>query len=137
MKNRKGDTVLFVVGGPLPGMNEIIHAYSSSRHVGNALKQKTEEDIGRCIRKQLKGIKINSANFYFVWYERDMRRNPDNINSAQKFFFDAFQKEKVLLNDGWKQNRNSPYICKVDPNYPRVEVYIKILEERVEQGELF
>jgi Endodeoxyribonuclease RusA. len=126
-----------VIGGPLPGMNEILKAYSVNRGTGAGLKKKTDGDIQRCIRKQLKGLKIKSADFGFIWYEEHKQRDPDNIIVAHKFIMDALRKEGVLLNDGWKQINSIRDNWRVDAERPRVEVLIRVIEYQEEQGDLF
>lgn len=134
--NQKKDVRRLVINGTLPGMNEILKAYSINRGVGAGLKKKTDEYIQRCIRKQLPGLKIKSAQFNCIFYEEHRKRDPDNIIAAHKFIFDALRKEKVLLNDGWDQVKQINPDWREDAERPRVEVYIKILEYREEQEEL-
>lgn len=133
----KGNVWRLVINGTLPGMNEIIEAYSVNWGAGAALKKKTDVYIQRCIRKQLPELKIKSAQFSTIFYERYEKRDPDNIIAAHKFIFDALRKEKVLLNDGWKQVKQINPDWRIDAKRPRVEVYIKVLEYREEQEELF
>ena len=47
---------------------------------------------------------MRQAFFFFVWQEKDKRRDPDNISSAAtKFILDAMVRSKLLDNDGWNQ----------------------------------
>ena len=121
----------------LPGLNDYISAISSSRFAGNNLKQETEEGIMWEIKRQLRGLKIRSATFHFLWIEEHMKRDKDNIASAKKFFFDAFQKSGLLKNDGWSQVVDFRDYFHVDPKKPRVLVTIEIHELQENQGGLF
>lgn len=118
-------------------MNEIISAYSLNRGAGSELKKKTDEDIQKCIRRQLAGLKVQSANFGLIFYEKHQQRDPDNIIAASKFIFDALRKENVLLNDGWDQVKKIVPDWRVDAQRPRVEILIQVLEYREEQEALF
>ena len=118
-------------------MNEILKIYGYGRGAGSGFKKKMEFDIQRYIRKQLHGLKIKSANFGFVFYEKHRKRDPDNLLAALKFIFDALRKEGVLLNDGWDQVKSIVPKHRVDAKRPRVESLIHALEYREEQEALF
>jgi hypothetical protein len=38
----------------------------------------------------------------FLWRERNMKRDMDNIAAAKKFILDGLVEAKVIVNDGWK-----------------------------------
>ena len=92
----------FFIPGPLPGLNEMIGASNASRHKYNALKKKWEKVVWAAVKEY--GIEpIDRAYFEFTWWERNRRRDPDNIAAARKFIFDGLVSAKILKGDGWKQ----------------------------------
>ena len=68
--------------------------------------------------------KIDSAFFTFRWFEKDKRRDPDNISAGQKYIFDGLVNAGILANDGWSQVLGIEHGYFVDKKYPRVEVEI-------------
>lgn len=64
----------------------------------------------------------------FVWVEKNMKRDKDNIAFAKKFILDALQDLEVIDNDGWKEIGNFSDKCLVDRNDPHVDVYLKEVE---------
>lgn len=97
-------TQYFLIDMRLPGLNEYIAAMNSNRHVGNKLKQDTEEFIMWAIKRGLaKGTLkrvLEPCDIYIEFREATKRRDVDNIQSAQKFILDALVKTGVLKNDG-------------------------------------
>lgn len=80
----------------LPTLNEYIKTSNKNRFAANSLKQKTEKLIGL----HLIGVTLEPCTPYYIiieWY--NYRTDPDNTEFAQKFIFDALQKNGILEND--------------------------------------
>lgn len=93
-------TQSFFVPGPLPGMNE----YAGTKTRWHYKRMKSE--WGATIRYYIKQEKLQPmarAEIKFLWIEKDRRRDPDNIMSAQKFVLDAIVTAGLMNNDGWNQ----------------------------------
>lgn len=122
----------FVIPEPLPGMNEYIKALNGSRYEGDKLKKHTEEMICTCIRLGLGVIEPleTMAQIHISFYEKDRRRDYDNIASGTKFILDALRKSGVIYNDGQSYLEPCSYDYYVDPKYPRVEVRINPLADK-------
>ena len=116
----------FIIPGALPGMNEYIKALDKNRYEGAKLKKQTEEFICRCIKAAFKNVDAFSCavQVHIRFYEKDRRRDYDNITSGAKFILDAMRKAGVIYNDGQKFVLPSTYDYDVDAHYPRVEVKI-------------
>ena len=116
----------FFVPGPLPGLNEILDAAKSGRGKTNAyarLKNYWETIIVLHIRKaRIQPVK--EAYFRFMWYEKNRRRDPDNIVVARKFIMDSLVDDKILENDGWGQVRGFTDRWFVHAGEPGVTVQI-------------
>ena len=79
------------------------------------------------------GRHIKRGRFIFSWYEKNQRRDKDNIAFAKKFILDALQEMKILKNDGWAEVAGFEDRFYVDKHNPRVEV--EIYEEGNEEDE--
>jgi Holliday junction resolvase RusA-like endonuclease len=106
------------IPGPLPGFNELERASKADgikREVENTHgiklpnKGKTYTEKKRYwtwtvfneVRKQ--GIKpVKAAQFEFIWWEKDRRRDPDNIIAGQKVVFDGLEKAGIIKSDNWE-----------------------------------
>jgi len=61
----------------------------------------------------------------FHWFEKDRRRDHDNIASAVKFIFDGLRKCSIFGGDGWKHiSGGFAHNFSVDSKNPRIEIYI-------------
>lgn len=96
----------FSVSARLPSLNDYINACRTHWTKGARLKQETEDLIIWAIRsaknrgdcRPVKG----PCMIEFIWYERGMRRDLDNIYSAKKYILDAMQKAGIIENDDRK-----------------------------------
>lgn len=87
------------------------------------MKAQNEKIVIYHIRKaKLQKVTGYPVTLKITWYEKDRRRDIDNITFATKFIQDALVKEKIIVDDSQK------YICKiehevlVDKNNPRIEI---------------
>ena len=79
------------------------------------------------IRSQMRGIHIKKPVYMvYKWFEKDRRRDLDNISSyGRKIIQDSLVRLGILKDDGWKQItgfRDEFYVDKVEP---RIEVIIE------------
>lgn len=114
----------FTVPGELPTLNEIIKA--SKSHPMAYAKMKKDYTALVMIHAQ-KLPKVEKANFEFVWYCKNRRKDKDNIMVGQKFIFDGLIKAGVLKNDGWNEVGDISHFFRIDKNNPRVEVRLKMV----------
>lgn len=116
----------FIIPGRLEGLNNYTAANRTNPHKGGKVKRDNEDHVIWCIRQQLRGIHIEKpVLIYYRFYEKDRRRDGDNILScAAKFVQDSLTKTRVLAED----NRNCiPHFYHdvfVDKENPRIEVTI-------------
>lgn len=120
-----------VIPFPLPGLNEYTDANRSHREGGNAMKSKTQRAIIASLRKQIRRPFREPVTMRFRWYEKDRRRDKDNISFAKKFILDALVQMKVLRNDGWS-NIDGGFQDDffVDKSQPRVEIEIAEADDK-------
>lgn len=114
-----------IIIGKLPGLNDYTGSTRAHRQIGAKIKHSVERDI----ILQLKASKIAKVygrhKYIFHWYEKNKRRDPDNIAFAKKFIFDALVKAGILDNDGWKQVSELGDKFYIDTEEQRVEVEIE------------
>jgi len=93
----------FFIPGMLPGWNEAFAAANANRYKGNTLKKQWTNDIALIVKSH-HFKPMDQAYFIFTWYEKDRRRNPDNIAAGgRKLILDSLQVAGVIENDGWHQ----------------------------------
>lgn len=117
---------LLVIPGRLPGLNEYISAERANRYKGAKLKRESEDIVVLAIRNCLRGIHIRSpVRMDYSWFEKDKRRDCDNITFGRKVIQDALVSTGVLKDDGWKHVVGFSDRFEVDAKNPRIEVLIK------------
>lgn len=117
----------FTIPGRLDGLNEYTSANRSNAYRGGRMKQKNENNIIAHIRRQLSGIGTITAPvlIYYRFYEKDRRRDNDNILScAAKFVQDGLKKTWVIKDDNQKCIPHFYFDTFVDKENPRIEVTI-------------
>lgn len=112
-----------VIPGRLPGLNDMIDAARTSRYKSAELKQ-TYTDLVAWYAKSARLSHVVQADFIITWYEKDKKRDKDNVMAGQKFLFDGLVKARILKNDGWKQVGDITHRVRVDHDNPRIEIEI-------------
>lgn len=113
----------FVILGRLPSMNEIVKESKRYKTAYNEMKQ-TATTLVKFSCQRLPIIR-KKANFKITYYEKNRKRDPDNVAAAKKFIFDGLVAAKKLSNDGWQQIGGWHEEFKVDKKNPRIEVEIE------------
>lgn len=119
-----------VIPGQLPGLNEYIAAERTNKHLGAKLKRDAQWIVEACAKKQLRGFRpVCPVRMKYTWYERNRRRDKDNISSfGRKVIQDGLVKAGILENDGWAQIAGFSDDFLVDAKRPRVEIEILEVE---------
>jgi len=94
------------VPGPLPGLNELIAAAKGARGRGilyAALKRTWTDTVWAQAKSQRVHPFPGRVVIEFRWFERDRRRDPDNVAAGgRKLVLDGLVKAGVLKGDGWR-----------------------------------
>lgn len=94
----------------MPGFNDLIafattHGFRKNGKVYNKYtyikKLWTDRVCAAILKNNI--CAVDKVFVFMIWFERNKRRDPDNIASFIKFIFDGLQKAKILKNDGWKE----------------------------------
>ena len=117
---------MITIEGRLPSLNEYISAMNKNRYIGNKMKQ---EYTNLCCffaknggyRKQFE----KPVFIEFYWYEKNKKRDKDNIVFARKFILDGLVKASIIRNDGWAHVHGFADNFAVDKKNPRIEIEIK------------
>lgn len=113
-----------VILGRLAGRNEHDKANRGNKFGGAGLKKKEQEFVSMQMKQQCKE-QFKRIQMDIVWYEPNMKRDPDNVDSARKVILDSLVKSGIIPNDGWKQvvPKWSAEV-RIDKENPRVELFI-------------
>lgn len=117
------------IPGPLPGMNEIVSAAKGCGGKGlgySSMKARWTGDIALLIRAA-RVPPMQRVRLRFDWVSVDRRHDPDNLEAAQKFIWDALKHKaaKVLENDGWAQHGGSEHHHQLGP---RAGVWVTVTD---------
>lgn len=124
-------TYKLTINGRLAGLNELIAAERTNRHIGAKLKRDSETLVRTNIRNQLRGVKPKTpVLLHYHFYEPNRRRDLDNVAAfAHKVIQDSLVKEGILKNDGWDYVAGFVDLFDVDKKKPRIEVVIVEADE--------
>lgn len=119
-----GIILKFCVPDRLPGLNEYVEACRRNPHAGGNMKKRDQSFVEWHLSQQLKRVTVKCpVRMVYRWYEKDRRRDLDNISSyGRKVIQDALVESKILPNDGWGQIKGFTDDFFVDKKYPRIEV---------------
>lgn len=88
----------------------------------NAVQRPANPLEDRKLRKEIE----RPVYMEYTWYERNKRRDLDNISSfGRKVIQDALVQTRVLVNDGWNEIVGFSDQFYVDAANPRIEVLIR------------
>lgn len=119
-----------VISGRLDGLNEYTRACRRNKFAGAKMKKENEEIISAYILEQLRGVHFEGVvELSFRWYEKDRKRDLDNIAMAKKFILDALVSNGIIVADGWKGVIGFTDQFFVDKEFPRIEVEIRGAEK--------
>lgn len=116
----------FTIEGRLDGLNEYTKANRSNRYAGAQMKARNEARVLEGIEAAgLTGLKIREPVLVsFFWYEKDRRRDADNVAFAKKFVLDALVKCGILEGDDPKHVAGFSDSVLLDKDNPRIIVVI-------------
>lgn len=117
------------INGRFPSLNEYIAAERTFRMKAAAMKRKHTDRVAEAaISRDLPAFR--QPVFVVVdWYEKDRRRDPDNIQFAIKFILDGLVRAGVLENDTQRHILGIEHRVLLDKERPRVTVTLITPEE--------
>lgn len=128
---RNEETASLWVPGPLPGMNELIAAAKGAggrgAHYAKLKKQWTDTVWALALSTGIHkpGPFPGRVCLAFRWFERDRRRDPDNVAAGgRKLVLDGLVQAGVIAGDGWRSIQSWTDSFNVSPERPGVAVTI-------------
>lgn len=116
---------MLIITGRLPGRNEAENAARTSWATGaNLKKTNTERVYWECKAQRLEPVK-GMAHITVTFYEKDYRRDTDNILGGLKYILDGLVNAGIIVDDGRKYVDLSVNPVMVDKKNPRIEVEIE------------
>ena len=114
--------VKFTIKGRLAGLNEYTESNRSNPRKGNRVKHAEQLKVSVAIRNARLTPIDKPVVVYINWYEKDNRRDIDNITAAKKFIMDSLVEMKVLKDDSRRYVKQIYDCVKTDTKNPRIEV---------------
>lgn len=126
----KSEHVL-TIPGRLPGLNEYTEACRTNPRAGARMKQDAQEVVMWHILSHMRRCKfVRPVFLLFTFYEKDRRRDRDNVSSfARKVIQDALVKCGTLQDDGWDYITGYLDRFEVDEENPRI--IVEFIEQEV------
>lgn len=113
-----------VIHGRLPGRNEAEKAARSHWSKGAKMKREyTDLIYFECLSQHIMPFE-NKVNITVTFYEKDRRRDDDNVISSLKWILDGIVKARVIKDDSPKYVKLYINEIKYDKDFPRIEVEI-------------
>lgn len=113
----------FVIKGRLNGLNEYTNKNRRNPYAGAKMKKDNETIVIRYIKCfKLKKVDKYPIKIKIDWYEKNRKRDIDNITFATKFILDGIVKAEIMQNDSQKYVNEIEHHIYIDKDNPRIEV---------------
>lgn len=117
--------VTYTIQGRLDGLNDYTRSCRTNAYKGADCKKKNQRICKYSIPLWLRKKKLNFPVIVEItWYEKNKRRDPDNVAFAKKFILDSLVESGVLAMDSQKYVSALVDHFRVDPENPRIEITI-------------
>lgn len=118
------------IRGRLPGLNELIAKARGNKYAAAKEKRELTDYVAVHARSQCPFVFKRPVEITFAWFEKDYRRDIDNVAAAgAKIILDGLVKASVLIDDRRKYVRAIHHVFPTpDPENPRIEVHIVEVE---------
>ena len=119
--------------GQLPGLNEYTEANRRHAQKGARMKRECQDLVTWHIMSQLRAprgrVRFAGPVFLlFTFYEKDRRRDHDNVSSfARKVIQDALVEAGTLVGDGWKGVAG--YMDRFEVDAKRQRIVVEFIEQ--------
>ena len=113
-----------IILGRLAGLNDLIEAERTNKYIAAKMKRQDMDTVMWAAKRGLHNWRPQGRVFmHYRWYEKDKRRDMDNISSyGRKIIQDALVKGGWLRNDGWNHIAGFDDAFFVDSKRPRIEI---------------
>lgn len=84
-----------------PSLNDYISAERTNKHIAAKMKKELTELVAYECKAQ-KIPKMDKVKISYTWFEKNKRRDKDNIAFNKKFIQDGLVHAGVIKNDNWE-----------------------------------
>ena len=113
----------FIIKGRLNGLNEYTNKNRRNPYAGAKMKKDNENIVIYYIKRfKLKKVDKYPIKIKIDWYEKNRKRDIDNITFATKFILDGIVKAEIMQNDSQKYVNEIEHHIYIDKENPRIEV---------------
>ena len=115
----------FTIKGRFPSLNEYTSANRSNRYAGSKMKKDCHKQVIEAIKQnKLQKVKSYPIALKITWFEKDRRRDIDNVTYGVKFINDSLVEAKIIQDDSQQYVKSIINHIEVDRQNPRIEVEI-------------
>ena len=125
MTTKTKQTASFTIYGRLSGLNEYTRACRCNKYAGAKMKEQNEVKVMLAAMAEDKVSFSGKVHITYKWYEKNKRRDLDNIAFAKKFIQDALVRCEILQGDSWQYVVGFEDKFFIDKENPRIEVEIR------------
>ena len=120
---------ILILKDRFPGLNEVIAA--SKAHYGAYSSMKRSVTLSVAAQATAARLKPHQDRtiIEFHWYEKNKRRDPDNIRHGAKYILDGLVEAGILQDDSQKYIGGFIDYFNIDKSNPHVEVRIYEMSE--------
>jgi len=122
--------VSFRIEGSLTSLNDYISAERTNKFMAAGIKKKETHKVWAYAENAKRQFKPNPNGLYdlFIrWYEKDNRKDSDNVFSSVKFILDGIVKAGIINGDGRKYIRNIHHYIDTDAQSPHIDVLMSLV----------
>ena len=118
-------SVTHTIQGRLDGLNDYTRSCRTNAYKGADCKKKNQRICKYSIPLWLRKKKLNFPVIVEItWYEKNKRRDPDNVAFAKKFVLDSLVESGTFPGDGQRYVLGFIDHFRVDSKNPRIEITI-------------
>lgn len=122
---------MLVIEGRFPGLNDYIDAERASRYQGSKMKRRYTELVRDLAIVTHEPRHSGRAAVRITCWERDERRDADNVEAtAKKFILDGLVAARVIVDDNRRWLAECRCDVRTDRSHPRIEVVVVDAEGR-------
>lgn len=117
--------VTYTIQGRLDGLNDYTRSCRTNAYKGADCKKKNQRICKYSTPLWLRKKKLNFPVIVEItWYEKNKRRDPDNVAFAKKFVLDSLVESGTFPGDGQRYVLGFIDHFRVDSKNPRIEITI-------------
>lgn len=106
----------FKINYDLPTLNDYTNSNRSSKYKGSSIKKEATNVCAYMALSQ--GVMLDNCLYdvTITWYQKNQKKDPDNVYFGVKFILDGLVVAGILKNDGQKNIRDISNKLRIDKN---------------------